>query len=148
MALTFSGLVRNVNGSKRENYGVITFDSSYPTGGESLTPHDVGLSVIQNLQVEPLTSVVSTFNTSLQFAYDYTAQKLIAYEQGVRTSGTAAADTVNFVFAEDIAGADSPTKVGGPAVAINTNYSLGGLREVLNGANLSGVSCRYRATGR
>lgn len=148
MALTISGLQRNVFGNRRAHSGVITFDSSYPTGGESLVPANIGLSVIDYIKFVPASSLVSTFSTLIECDYDYTNQKVRAFEQGVRTSGTAAADTTNFVFVEDIAAADSAVKAAGPAVAINTNYSLGGLREVLNGADLSGVSVRFEAIGR
>lgn len=148
MALTISGQKRDVFGNRRAHAGVITFDNSYTTGGKSLVPSDVGLSVIDRITFIPQSSTVSTFQTLITCDYDYTAQKVRAFEQGVRTSGTAAADTTNFVFVEDIAAANSAVKAAGPAVAIDTNYSLGGLREVLNGADLSGVSVRFEAIGR
>lgn len=41
MALTFSTVKRNVVGSQREWIGDVTFDSSYPTGGEAFAPSDI-----------------------------------------------------------------------------------------------------------
>lgn len=47
------------------------FDSSYPTGGESLTASDLGLGSVVFVLAEPKAGYV--------FAYDYTNQKLLAY---------------------------------------------------------------------
>ena len=33
-----------VPGSRKESVGTITFDSSYPTGGEAFTPAEFGLN--------------------------------------------------------------------------------------------------------
>lgn len=41
MALTFSTVKRNIVGSQREWIGDVTFDNSYPTGGEAFTPADI-----------------------------------------------------------------------------------------------------------
>jgi len=146
MALTFANLTRDVS-SKRLHRGTITFDSSYPTGGESLTPSEVNLHTIERISFEPVAFTVDTLVVTLVADYDYTNKKVRVFEQGVRSSGTAAADTVNFVFLQDVAGADSAVKLGGPAVAINTNYSFGGLKEVGSTVDLSAVTFRYEAVG-
>ena len=48
MALTIADVTGadSVFGNKRVKVKDITFDSAYPTGGESLVPDDVGLTVI------------------------------------------------------------------------------------------------------
>lgn len=43
MALTVAKTVKSVFGNKRFVAGTITFDSSYPTGGEAFTAASVGL---------------------------------------------------------------------------------------------------------
>ena len=52
--------------------GTITFDSSYPTGGESLSASDLGFST----KVE---TFVASPNGGLIFEYDFTNSKLEAY---------------------------------------------------------------------
>lgn len=71
MALTISNLVRHNVGDARLHVGTIDFDSSYPTGGESLTPANVGLVKIDSIDFDP----TSGYN----FVYDHSAQKVLAY---------------------------------------------------------------------
>lgn len=47
------------------------FDSSYPTGGESLTPNSVGLSEVKMAVIAPKAGYV--------FEYDYDNDKIKAY---------------------------------------------------------------------
>lgn len=51
MALTFSIVTRTLHpeGGKRMNVVDITFDSSYPTGGEAVTPNQLGLNTIDRV---------------------------------------------------------------------------------------------------
>ena len=52
MALTFTEAHRGVVGSRRVWRGTVTFDSSYPTGGEALVPGDFGFNLdIENVQI-------------------------------------------------------------------------------------------------
>lgn len=74
MALTISlaGDWLSSFGNKRAVTGTITFDSSYATGGESLTPANIGLGKIERI----------TFNQAEDgyvFKYDYANQKVMAY---------------------------------------------------------------------
>jgi hypothetical protein len=69
--------------NKRMRVFDVTFDASYPTGGEPLTAANVGLKKIE--QAIPHGSARNTAGTlSVKVAYDYTTQKLFAYE----TAGT------------------------------------------------------------
>lgn len=53
MALTITNLKYDSAGSQTKVTGQIAFDSSYPTGGESLTASQLGLAGISNIIVEP-----------------------------------------------------------------------------------------------
>lgn len=89
MALTvsLSGDWLSSFGNKRASSGTITFDSSYATGGESLTPANIGLGTIERI----------TFNhgeDGYVFKYDYTNQKVMAYRTATLTpTGTISAPT-------------------------------------------------------
>ena len=52
MALTWVLDDRQLVGNKREVAGSVTFDSSYPTGGEVFTPAALGLTALTDFQVE------------------------------------------------------------------------------------------------
>lgn len=73
MALTIDSFTRTVFGNKRAVICNVDFDDSYPTGGESLTPTNLGLRKIDWLEAQPTGGYV--------FQYDYTNQKLLAYQQ-------------------------------------------------------------------
>jgi hypothetical protein len=60
-------------GGVRERIVKLTFDASYPTGGESLTATDVGLTAINFVLPTPFAGYV--------FEYDYANAKLLAYYQ-------------------------------------------------------------------
>lgn len=67
-------------GNKRAVVGTIAFDSSYPTGGESLTAANIGLGVIDHMTIEPKGGYV--------FEYDYANKKVLAYvEEAVAAGG-------------------------------------------------------------
>lgn len=55
MALTFALDDRQLVGNKRQVSGTVTFDSSYPTNGESFTAADLGLTAITNFEAQPST---------------------------------------------------------------------------------------------
>lgn len=87
MALTIATVAGadHVAGNKRVKVRTVTFDSSYPTGGEPLTAADVGLKKLT--QVIPHGPARNTAGTlAVNVAYDYTNSKLFAYE----TAGTVA----------------------------------------------------------
>lgn len=71
-------------GNKKVKVRDITFDSSYPTGGESLTAADVGLRKID--QVIPNGTAVDSDGTggthAVVVVYDYSTAKLQAFEGG------------------------------------------------------------------
>lgn len=88
MALTLTEVSgsRTVFGNKRAVVYACAFDSSYPTGGEPLTPGNLGLSTIDFLIAEARAGYV--------FTYDHTNSKLLAYRTATLTpTGSVAAPT-------------------------------------------------------
>ena len=59
-------------GDKQYWFGTATFDSLYATGGESLTPADLGMSTF--------TSITANSEDGFDFRYDYSGELLLAYE--------------------------------------------------------------------
>lgn len=59
MALTHSTNFRTVFGNKRAVFGTVTFDASYPTGGEAVTAATFGLQNIDALIVLGTRGVVT-----------------------------------------------------------------------------------------
>ena len=78
MAITTTVTNKAVVGRRREIDGTLTFDDSYPTGGEPFTASDIGLTTIDRLDIAPQDGYV--------FEWDATNEKVI-----VRESGTASA---------------------------------------------------------
>lgn len=80
MALTIAKVTGAdyVAGNKKVRVRTVTFDSSYPTAGESLTAPDVGLKAIQ--QFIPHGTFRNADGTAaIEVSYDYTNSKLIAH---------------------------------------------------------------------
>lgn len=73
-----------VSGNKRVKVREIEFDNNYPTGGESLTPADVGLEVIEQfIPHGPAANSDGTGGTlSVSVRYDHSTSKLQAFESG------------------------------------------------------------------
>jgi len=71
MALTVAINNQEVFGNKRVHEVSITFDSSYPAGGEALSARDCGLSLIDFIQFEPA--------RGFGFDYDHTNAKVKAF---------------------------------------------------------------------
>lgn len=75
MSLTLTAIAKNVPcGGYFRNIFEATFDSDYPTGGEPLTPNDLGFQSVKWAEVTP--------TGAYTFKYDVTTQKLIAYNMG------------------------------------------------------------------
>lgn len=71
MALTVAFIKSGKTTGGMERIVNVTFDDSYPTGGESLTARNCGLNVIEWVQANPVGGYI--------FEYDYTNKKLKAY---------------------------------------------------------------------
>lgn len=57
----------------------LTFDNSYPTGGESLSAADLGMSEIFQVHLSPDSSTTAE---GFVFQYDYTAETVQVYDEG------------------------------------------------------------------
>ncbi len=84
MSLTVNNQEYSVFGNKGIGMCDVDFDSSYPTGGESFTPEDIGLSVIQHILIEGKSGYI--------FEYDYGNEKIKVM---LPTKIAAASGTVN-----------------------------------------------------
>lgn len=83
MAVTVTDVRKSVFGDRRAVTVDVTFDSSYPTGGEALTPSQFGLQVVDVVFAE-LAVAQTGQATALAVSYDRVNEKLQAFE----TSGT------------------------------------------------------------
>ncbi|MCK6620335.1 MAG: hypothetical protein HUU32_12790 [Calditrichaceae bacterium] len=68
MSLALTTRKTDLQGTVRVVYLDITFDSSYPTGGE---PFETGLDTVLSANIEPSGGYI--------FKYDYTNRKILAY---------------------------------------------------------------------
>ena len=84
MALTFTADNFGVVGAQRQWQGTVTFDASYPTGGEAVLPADFGGLV----QID--TVIIGQTNVAgVDAVWDATNSKVILYDED-NTSGVAA----------------------------------------------------------
>lgn len=134
-------------GSRRAVNGTITFDSSYATGGESLTPANIGLGVIQSI----------TFNhgeDGYVFKYNHSTQKVMVFTPSkptftVNSSGAIGA-SMEIGLSADSA---SATVEGGTGISaartLTTTSPVGApvLEEAAAAANLSSVVVEFFAVG-
>lgn len=95
MALAISVVDRDVQGSTRVVYADVTFDNSYPTTGEPLTPDNVGLRQIVFVGDEVAKNAAGTSAVPVRF--DYVNNKLQAYRYDGASAGKA--------FLEEVANA-------------------------------------------
>lgn len=72
-----------VPGSRKESYGTVTFDSSYPTGGEPFVPAEFGLSRLDWLQVAGASGYLAVWDGSVS------APKILLYRQDETTGALA-----------------------------------------------------------
>jgi hypothetical protein len=161
MALTvgLTGDWLGSQGNKRTSHGTLTFDSSYPTGGEPLTAANVGLGVIESIQFNPVSGYT--------FEYDHANEKVLVYvgsggvaahDHDLRIMGGQAAATTNVAahYATDILGKEAATDavIAGSAQATkggvvpNTASASGSGAEVTAAEDLSSVVVEFFAVGR
>ena len=91
MALTFTEKRNGVEGNVRVWEGIVTFDSSYPTGGEAVTAGNFGFTL------EILNVIAGQTNVAgIDAVWDSANSKVLLYDED-NTSGIAAqvADTTD-----------------------------------------------------
>lgn len=130
MALTASLKQRSVFGDKQVRFVDVTFDSSYPTGGETLAASLVDLNKIEFVLAAPAAGLV--------FEYDHANDKLKAI---FPSGGVDAAPTS--LSAPTITG--TGTAVTGATAAGEFTPGIG--KEVGNTADLSSVTTRVLVVG-
>lgn len=136
MALTISSLRRGSAGDKRFVSGLITFDSSYPTGGEALVPNDVSLHTIETISFE---------NTGgFNFEYDYSGQKVLVRVPGIAIAAAGAATLDDYALTGT--GASTARSIGLDN-ASTSPVRFGAQQEVANTTDLSTITTRFRAYG-
>ena len=140
MALTIGSLQNTIFGNRVVATGTIAFDSSYPTGGESLTANNVGLNTIDYIGIQTTLGLI--------FEYDYTNAKILAYLMGVTTGASAStsAGATKGAKLVDSQAAQTTSRLLGTTVS--TTYDLGFLKQVPNTTNLSTITgVRFCAIG-
>lgn len=83
MAVTATKVFTDIPGADRVTVTDVVFDSSYPTGGESLTPSDLGLSTVD---FAIATVKVAGTGSVTNVRYDAANQKLLAYGAAAQIS--------------------------------------------------------------
>lgn len=81
MALSFTKTLRTIEGVNPVVYGVVTFDDSYPTGGEAVDPALFGLTQVVHVSAEA--SVGAT--TGVLAVYDAAAETFVLYVSDAAT---------------------------------------------------------------
>jgi hypothetical protein len=98
LTITLAGDWMHSLGDRRAVDALVAFDASYPTGGEALTPANLGLGVIDRLEADPKSGYV--------FQFDYSAQKLMAFvgdnDAGADGPLAQVADTTNLGALTDV----------------------------------------------
>ena len=120
----------NIVGNLRRARVTIDFDASYPTGGESFTPADVGMRVFDFVFIQPRSGFVFDFN--------YTSNLVLAYSQGFITGATAAADATAGTLVTGDASTEGTFRAMG--VAVSTTVKLGEMLEVASTTDLSALT--------
>jgi hypothetical protein len=135
MAIAVSNVKPIRTGNLRSAVATITFDSSYPTGGESLSPSLLGLQNIEYFSVDS--------SPGYTFKYDYTNSKILVYFPRGAVTGTLAATVNSGATPVTSASANGAiiTLAGNPAV------SAGAGVEVTNATDLSSLVIRIYAIG-
>ena len=83
MALTIARVsgADSTFGNKRIKTRTITFDDSYPTGGESLTAADLGLRTLDAVIPHGAFRKTADSTDAIAVSYNHTTAKLVAYRQ-------------------------------------------------------------------
>lgn len=84
MALSHSILLRTVMGDKDVVLDAITFDSTYPAGGEAIAPADVGFATIDAILVGAAAADAGAVGNVVK--WDRTNAKLQLFETGAVVS--------------------------------------------------------------
>lgn len=131
----------------------ITLDSSYPAGGEAITPQQLGLTTIDFVLPSPAAGYLPEFDHTTKKLKMFTPTTSHAHQQQIKTGATAAADSTSGAKIVDSAAAE--TDVVAMGTAISTTYDIGdtvdndasAASEVAATTDLSAVTVRVLAMG-
>lgn len=93
MGLTVTPVKVFVVGDRKEAHVDVTFDSSYPTGGEALTAATLGFTELN--YVSDGIARKSDNTLAVLVSYDYTNSKLLAYKSNTAANPQPVADTAD-----------------------------------------------------
>lgn len=88
MALTVTPKKVFVIGDRKEAHYDVTFDNSYPTGGETLGPTELQLDSVDIIEAGPIARNAAG-TSAVPVGYDYTNSKLQAYRYDGASAGKA-----------------------------------------------------------
>lgn len=132
MALTVAMTRRVVTGDQYMVVGTIAFDSSYPTGGESFTPADLGLRTVDLMLFQQNT-------LGFTFSYDYTNSKVLVYAQGAAHAAGGAATLDDYAVTAG-PGVSSGISISRETAAGAVTSRWGPLKEIAASDDLSTVT--------
>ena len=143
MALTVSNYQRIADGNKVKIIGTLAFDSSYPTGGEALTPGLVGLSSFDQLEIK---SIESGYFFETTVATGGASAQILVYGSGGAgsTSGAGSSHTHAFTGVGPTQKSitmtdDDSASSNGVAVYLHCNNAIDGWFEFVSPTNADGV---------
>ena len=134
-----------INGNRRTTQVTVAFGDgvlTYPAGGIPL-PAIGDFGMINH--VDDIRLSDSSKGYLLQ--YDKTNHKLRVYEQGARTGSTAAADSVSGALAEGGTDGVTETAVRLMGSSVDTDYSLGALKEMRTPSKPPAITAEGLAVG-
>jgi hypothetical protein len=73
-------LAYRIRGNQRSTLTDITLDNSYPTGGEAITPSDLGLNYVETADAHIKSATGAGVNVASAF-YDESTAKLLVYDE-------------------------------------------------------------------
>jgi hypothetical protein len=99
MSLIISNLINGNDGARKKVNATVAFDSSYPTGGETLTAGQLGMNIIENINIEDSQG----YTYDVDIAAGGASAKIKAYLGGT-PSGAIASNFTGTALASDIFG--------------------------------------------
>ena len=110
MALTISTSEQGIMGNKRTVLGSVTFDSSYPTGGEAFDKANIGLVQLDRLMIDPAGGYLFEWDATnakikvrqATAAHTHTENTDATYVQNATTSASTAAVAGEVANAADL----------------------------------------------
>ena len=142
MAITITVSETTVQGNKRTQYGTFTGDSSYPTGGTSITPANFNLSTLTYLVIFPAGGYDPYWNKA-------TAKIQMYNTTGGTGSAGAGANTTLILSTNITYSVASVTGLSIPAGGLIIDASIipGPGTECANATNLSSTTFNFIAIG-